>query len=171
MTNILTYSRCSSRPPLQVQPADFERRWGNFVHTITTYQIQYRSEWELNSTITGPSLSLKCVASGNPPPTISWYLDGQGISVTDTRQTFTRVNTFVDRWDTRERLLTHCNFAIVEGQIESLVFSMCSEYTHQSHLPVHIILSECWINEAANLRCIGFKLKWKASSCSVGVSP
>ena len=152
-----------------------EGGWATLCITLQDIRIHNTDErlivWKVKGPFSGPSLSLKCVASGNPPPTISWFLDGQVISVTDPRQSFTRLNTFVDRWDTRERLLTHCNFAIVEGQIESLVFSMCSEYTHQSHLPVHIILSECWINEAANLKCIGFKLKWKASSCSVGVSP
>lgn len=53
--------------------------------------------WKIKEIFSGPSLSLKCVASGNPPPTISWYLDGQVISVTDTRQSFTRLNSFVDR--------------------------------------------------------------------------
>ena len=79
-----------------------EGGWATLCITLQDIRIHNTDERlivrKVKGPFSGPSLSLKCVASGNPPPTISWFLDGQVISVTDTRQSFTRLNTFVDRW-------------------------------------------------------------------------
>ena len=42
----------------------------------------------------GPAVSLQCVASGNPPPSISWSLDTQPVTLTTTSN---QGDSFVDR--------------------------------------------------------------------------
>ena len=42
----------------------------------------------------GPAVSLQCVASGNPPPSISWTLDTQPVTLTTTSN---QGDSFVDR--------------------------------------------------------------------------
>ena len=137
MTNILTYSRCSTRPPLQVQPADFERRWvGNFMHNITRYQDrQYRSEANcmeskrnIFRTVPISEVCGQWEPSAHHQLVPGWpghLRDGHPAELHEAQHLCGQVRG-------RGRGVNCNNAAIEEGQIKSLVLNMCSEYTQQN---------------------------------------
>ena len=50
------------------------------VCVLTVDPPQFQSTFTERTLQPGPSVSLKCVASGNPVPEISWELDGKKIT-------------------------------------------------------------------------------------------
>ena len=70
----------------------------------------------------GPAVSLSCVASGNPPPSITWYLDDQQVSLTNQLDFLSqRQSNFMDRLvmgqylGSMGRVISHLNISSVHS--------------------------------------------------------
>ncbi|XP_060644686.1 cell adhesion molecule Dscam2-like [Drosophila nasuta] len=82
----------------------------------------------------GPSVSLKCSASGNPTPKIVWHLDGFPLPNNDRLMIGQYVTTFGD-------VISHVNISAVKsedgGDYECKAISRAGEASHSARLNIY----------------------------------
>lgn len=83
---------------------------------------------------TGPSVSLKCSAAGNPTPQISWLLDGFPLPQNDRLLIGQYVTVYGD-------VISHVNISSVKsedgGEYECIASSRAGEASHSARLNIY----------------------------------